>query len=150
MSSSASGASAGRRSSLNDNFDGISRVNSSASGAATPPRRHSNILTVSGARRLNRAGELRGYHEHIYDMSPVLAASERNARLNALVERYMEDSLGSLPMEALMEDEKTRHVSIANKKESEVSQVIEEEIPEGGDKRWKRHSRRLSGIFRKG
>jgi hypothetical protein len=106
-------------------------------------------MTVSGARRLNRSGELRGYHEQIYDMSPVLAASERNARLNALVERYMEDSLGSPQLEVLLEDEQTRRDSVAKDKESDMGQFIADEVQEGGASGWKKHSRKLSGMFRR-
>jgi hypothetical protein len=131
-------------------MEGLSRATSSASDAPTPPRRYPGVITVSGARRLNRSGELKGYPEHLYDMSPVVAASERNARLNALVERYMENSLGSLDSEDLLGNELTRRDSNAKKEESEASHLVSDEIQEGESNGWKKHSRKLSGIFKKG
>jgi len=132
----------------NDAQDGLAR--STTAPDHSPSRRRPSVITVSGARKLSRQGSLQKdtREHHLYDMSPVLAASEKNARMNALVERYAESAI---PVEALSfaspveprRAELPRRDSIMKKRESVIAE-------EGDQSSWKKHSKRLSGIFRKG
>jgi hypothetical protein len=97
---------------------------------------------------MSRTGELTGRHEHLYDMSPVHAASERNARINSRVERYMEESLENVEVPEPQRRAIGRQDYYAQKRERIAAPLVED--PAEGESNWKKQSKRLTGMFRRG
>jgi hypothetical protein len=85
---------------------------------------------------LIRTGNLGGVAESLYDMTPVLAASEDNEHMNVLVEAYTGRSL-----DATLDLGKNK-----SDQPYQAKDTVENETTSGR----KRNSRRISGIFRRG
>jgi hypothetical protein len=128
----------------------VSSSTSSGSRSASPPRRRPSILSVAAARKLSRDGHQTS--DHLYDIRPVVAASERNARMNALVDRYLDEALEDcVPPPAPPSKSRRGSVQMSTLLEHQSeSSNAKGDLGANGGGQWRRHSKRLSGIFRRG
>jgi hypothetical protein len=94
-----------------------------------------SIISVSGARHLIRSGNLGGVAERLYDMTPVLAASEDNEHMNVLVDAY-----AGQPLDTTLDLAKT-------KREQPYQTMDTAENESAGGR--KRSSRSFSDMFRR-
>lgn len=99
-------------------------------------KRRPSIISVSGARHLIRTGSLGGVAESLYDMTPVLVASEDNEHMNVLVDAY-----AGRPLDAALD---------LGQSKSEYSHQTKDWSEKESSSRRQRSSGRFSGIFRRG